>query len=153
MRRKDKAIQDPEGVRAVIRKARFLRLAMVDGGEPYLVTVCFGFDGEAFYFHSAPAGRKVEVLAGSPRVCFQLEAEAEVLTAERPCDWSVRYRSVVGYGHAAPLETDAARRRALDLILARYGAQGPQDYSEAALKGTAVYRIAIESMTGKASKM
>jgi nitroimidazol reductase NimA-like FMN-containing flavoprotein (pyridoxamine 5'-phosphate oxidase superfamily) len=153
MRRQDKAIEDPEALGAVIREARFLRLAMVDAGEPYLVTVCFGFDGEALYFHSAPTGRKVEVLAASPRVCFQLEAVAEVLTAEKPCNWSARYRSVVGYGVAAPVEGAGARRRALDLILTQYGAQGPQDYPEATLKGTAVYRIAIESLTGKASKV
>jgi nitroimidazol reductase NimA-like FMN-containing flavoprotein (pyridoxamine 5'-phosphate oxidase superfamily) len=153
MRRKDKAIADPEAVREVLRQARFLELAMVDDGEPYLVTVCFGFDGEALFFHSAPAGRKVEVLARAPRVCFQAVAQAEVLTGEKPCDWSVRYRSVVGYGRVARLTAEEERRRALDRILAQYGAAGPQAYAEAPLKGTAVFRIDIESMTGKTSKI
>ena len=43
------------GVRFVTRRScQVCRLGLCDGGEPYVVPLCFGYDGEALYFHAAP---------------------------------------------------------------------------------------------------
>ena len=31
-------------------------------GSPYIVPLCFGYDAGTLYFHSAPAGKKIDLL-------------------------------------------------------------------------------------------
>ena len=79
MRRKDKEVVDRERIDEIIRGAQVCRLAMIDGDEPYLVPLSFGYDGRAIYFHSAVEGRKVEALRRNARVCFEIDTGVEVL--------------------------------------------------------------------------
>jgi len=62
MRRKEKEITDSAEIEQIIRKARVCRLGLVDDREPYVVPVCFGYEKNAFYFHCAPEGRKIELI-------------------------------------------------------------------------------------------
>jgi nitroimidazol reductase NimA-like FMN-containing flavoprotein (pyridoxamine 5'-phosphate oxidase superfamily) len=32
------------------------------GEDPYIVSLCFGYDAEALYFRSTPGGRKIDIL-------------------------------------------------------------------------------------------
>ena len=60
MRRKDREINDKFAIESIIRKASVCRLAMVDGNRPYIVPLCFGYQGDALYFHSANVGKKLD---------------------------------------------------------------------------------------------
>ncbi len=120
MRRREKEIHDPAALRVLLERAVVCRLAFADRDEPYLVPVLFALDGGRLYVHSAREGRKMEILRRNPRVCFEVEGETRLLPAERPCDWSLRYRSVIGRGRASLVEEPAERRRALDLLVAKY---------------------------------
>jgi uncharacterized protein len=66
MRRDEKEIGYPREVRAILERARVVRVAMVDGARPYLVPLSFALDGDDLVLHSAQEGRKLDVLRRNP---------------------------------------------------------------------------------------
>jgi uncharacterized protein len=151
MRRDEKEIADRGEIDRIIRRAVVCRLAFESQGEPYLVPVCFGYDGNSLYFHCAPEGRKLDMLAPGARVCFELEADVGVITADSACGWTMAYSSVIGWGSAAIVENQAGRKAAMNTIMNQYGGpDGP--YADRALGRTAVVRIEIEQISGKCSQ-
>ena len=103
MRRAEREIRDPGELEDVIRRAEVCRLGMVDGGEPYIVPMNFGYRDGHLYFHCAREGRKLDVLRANPRVCFELEAGVRTVRGETACKWSTAYESVIGWGTATVL--------------------------------------------------
>ena len=96
MRRKDREITDRNEIELIIEKSTVCRLAMADDSGPYIVPLCFGFRNNTLYFHSAAEGKKLGFLRKNPRVCFELDCDTEVRTGGKACDFSMRYRSVIG---------------------------------------------------------
>jgi nitroimidazol reductase NimA-like FMN-containing flavoprotein (pyridoxamine 5'-phosphate oxidase superfamily) len=115
-----------------------------------VVPLCFGYADGTFYFHCALEGRKLDILRKNPNVCLELEAGVALKPGVKACEWGMNYRSVIAFGRAQWVEDPEARRRALDLIMARY-APGPYDYAQAALVKTLVLQVRAASMTGKKS--
>ena len=148
MRRQDRAITDQSALEAILRRATVCRIAMCDGQLPYVVPVCFGYAGDRLYLHCASAGRKVDVLKRNPRVCFEVDVDQEPIRGPQPCSWSIKYRSVIGFGNAVFVETHDEKRRALDLLMAHYGGEA-SSYPQDALDRVTIIRIDIESLTGK----
>ena len=86
MRRKDREITHIRTILDLVSECKVCRLAMTDGGVPYIVPLNYGYeyaDGAlTFYFHSAKEGRKLEILKKNPTVC--LEAGASLLKPRTP---------------------------------------------------------------------
>ena len=150
MRKKEKEITDPAEIEQIIKQARVCRLGLVDGSEPYVVPVCFGYENNAFYFHCAPEGRKLELIKNNNRVCLEIDTDVEITGAEKPCGWSARYRSVIGVGRAHILEDEADKIRGLTVLMRQFEGKGTAVEFEKADR-TAVVRIDIENITGKKS--
>ncbi len=150
MRRKDKEIQDPAIIEGILTAARVCRLAMVDGDRPYVVPMCFAYHDKALYLHSALKGKKIDILQDNANVCFEVDTLAETLSADEACDWSMRYQSVIGFGRAVFLESPEEKREALDIIFKRYAVY-TSDFADNRIRATAVIRIDIQDLTGKAS--
>jgi nitroimidazol reductase NimA-like FMN-containing flavoprotein (pyridoxamine 5'-phosphate oxidase superfamily) len=110
----------------------------------------YGVRNGRLYLHGAGEGTKIDLLRKNNRVCFEVDADARVVRGDSACRWSMKYRSVVGFGTARLLEDDAEKRAGLDAIMAHYGGpEGP--YDEKSFERTCVIEIEIESMTGKES--
>jgi len=148
MRRAEREIKDKGTIEEILRKATVCRLAVCDGDVPYIVPLNFGHESDRLYFHSAQEGRKIEALKANPKVCFEVDIDSELVSAGEPCGWTVRYRSVIGFGRARLLEDAAEKKRALDIIVGHYG-RGPFEYPEKATADVAVVEVEIESLTGK----
>mgnify|MGYP001825229853 CR=1 FL=1 len=150
MRRKEKQIDDPVKIAAIFEEAQVCRLAMWDGERPYLVPLSFGFADDSLYFHSATAGRKVDVLRLHPEVCFEVETELAVEKGEKACRWGMHFKSVIGTGRAVFIEDAQEKAAALQVIVRHYaGAEMPIE--PARLKTTLVFKVVIEEMTAKGS--
>ncbi len=150
MRRADKEIADRQEIDRIIGRSRVCRLALVDGGLPYIVPFSFGYDGTALYFHSAPEGRKIDLLAGNPNVCFEFDIDAEPVPSGTSCGWTMRYRSVIGSGTASFVEDPAGKRSALETIMRQY-TEGPYEFPEEALRKISVIKVVITGISGKVS--
>ena len=151
MRRKEKAMSDPSEIESMIKKSFVCRLAMCDGHQPYLVPLCFGYKDRVLYFHSAKAGRKLDILKKNNRVCFEFDTFPELVKkGQDGCDWGMKFQSVIGFGQVEMLEDEAAKRKALNVIMGQYG-DGHFHYDDAKVKITTVFCVRIEEMTGKRS--
>jgi nitroimidazol reductase NimA-like FMN-containing flavoprotein (pyridoxamine 5'-phosphate oxidase superfamily) len=139
---------DREVIESIIQQAAVCRIGLCDGGQPYVVPVCFGYEDGVLYFHSSVKGRKVDVLRGNNAVCVEFDVDQEIVKAERACKWGIKYRSVIGFGEAFFVEEAEEKRRALDIIMRHYGGE-PQDYPEATLSKTAIVRIEIQDAAAK----
>lgn len=151
MRRQEKAIGTREELSAIIRESQVIRLAMSDGGSPYMVPLNFGYDGECIYFHCAAEGTKVEILQRNSKVCFEFEKDVEIRThATLPCNWSCSFQSVIGFGQAVELKTRDEKSRGLELIMAQYSVKD-WDFTDIPLDRLKVWAIQIDSISGKQS--
>jgi hypothetical protein len=132
---------------ALLRRAEVCRLGLIEGGQPYVVPVNFGYDGERVYVHGPREGRRITAVTGGARVCFEVD-EGEIVPADRPCGYTSRFRSVIGYGTARLLESAAEKRHGLDVIMRHYGSMGEGIPPETCAI-TSVLEIEIETMDGK----
>ena len=85
------------------------------------------------------------------RVCFEADIETEVITAEVPCNYNVRYRSVLGHGQAKFLEDYNEKVEGLTVLSEHYGKKGPFEFEEWKVNRLCVIEIEVETMTGKES--
>ena len=148
MRRRDREITDRAEMEAILAEAQVCRLALADGGEPYLVPLCFAYAENAIWFHSAREGKKIALLEKNPRCCVEVDLNGGAIPDERPCGWEFRYRSVICTGVARIAGSNQEKRKGLALILQHYGA-GEYEFSEPELDRVCVVKIGISAMTGK----
>jgi hypothetical protein len=130
MRRADKEIADRREIDDVIGKSTVCRLGLVDGHLPYVVPLSFGYGGGVLYLHSAPEGRKIELLRRNPNVCFEFDVDAEPVRSNTSCGWTMRYRSVIGSGTASFIEDPPGKREALACIMRHYSIKCCEEKAE-----------------------
>lgn len=158
MKRKEKEITDRAAIDSLIERAAVCRLGLCRDGRPYVVPLNFGYENGVLYFHSARKGQKIDFISANGRVCFELDLDHEIVTADAPCRWTMKFRSVIGIGHAVIVEDGKERLRGLKVIMRHYArlAGGndtftDEEFEPAVLEKTAVIRVDIDSVTGKQS--
>jgi len=151
LRRAEKELKDPAELRAVLMRQRYLTIAMCRSGEPYLVTLSYGYDEarNCFYFHCAAEGKKLDFLKENPCVWGQIVEDLGYLQNE--CDHA--FRSVHFRGRAEMLQTTGEKKHALALMIGRLENR-PDEVrrrliSDGKLEKVTVGKITIEAMTGK----
>lgn len=154
MRRKDKELTGTKEIEAVLESALICRLGMIAGGEPYVVPMNFAYAGGRLYFHSAAAGRKIEALRTSPRVCFEAEAGVEVYRGQEgqsSCSWSMSYYSVIGYGSVRFIDDPEEKRNVLDRLATRLGAPDSRSvpFVESEAAAVCIFAVEIESWSAQ----
>jgi hypothetical protein len=153
MRRADREVLDRAGLIEILDKADACRLAFAAGGEPYIVTLSFGYEWEGelpvLYFHCAREGRKLDAMRASPRVCFELDAEHELAKGPTACSWGMKFASIVGYGTLAEVSGESERKAGLDSLMRHYGWEGAASYAEEALRATTVLSLRATELSGK----
>jgi len=152
MRKTEREITDRSVIDTIMQSSRVFRLGLTDGNAPYVVPLCFGYDGQALYFHCAPEGRKIELLRRNNKVCFEVDLLEEIIEHEQACRWGLRFQSVIGSGTATFLETIEEKRQGLEILMKQYS---PNDFTfpEDILSHTMVVRIDIESISGKHGRL
>jgi uncharacterized protein len=149
MRKKEYEITDIGEIEAILKKADICRLAMTDGAAPYIVPLNFGYRDRALYFHTGHAGKKIDILKKNNTVCFEVDVDAELISADTACGYGMKYRSVVGAGRAEFVEDREAKRNALDIIMGHYSEHDGWEYRENSFERTCIIKVAIETMTGR----
>ncbi len=152
MRRKDKEITDQKIIREILESSEICRLGLVDNNEAYIIPVNFAFHDGSIYIHSAMNGRKMEILKRNNKVAFEMESLTSIISGPQPCDWTARYRSVMGKGVIDIEVNTEQKKQALDLIMKKYGWQNNElVYDDALLLRVCILKLKIESITGKQS--
>ncbi|MFH1103068.1 MAG: pyridoxamine 5'-phosphate oxidase family protein [Pseudomonadota bacterium] len=150
MRRKEKEILNKEEIESIIRKSAVCRLAMAEKETPYVVPLCFGYDQNTLFFHSATEGKKLDILRKNNSVCVEFDTDHEILKNEKACRWGMRYASVIAFGKASFVEHPDEKRKAMDLIMRQYS-DAAFHYSDEDLGKISIIRVTLDLMTGKRS--
>lgn len=152
MRRKDKEIDNKEKIEQILEKSAVCRIALCDQGRPYLVPMNFGYQNHCLYLHSASEGRKVEILRRNNSICFQMDCGVELVKADQPCKWGMKYSSVIGSGKARFIEDYQEKIMALDVIMQKYDPGRIFHYDEQIVRDLTVLKVEISELTGKMSR-
>ena len=155
MRRTDRQITDPGHMETILQNAACLRLGLVDGGLAYIVPMSFGMrveDGKlCLYFHSAPQGRKIELIEEAGIASFEADTDIGIIQANQACAFSSSYQSVMGHGKIEILHDEADKLHALRILMEHYTGQDAWEIPTQSLDGVAAIKLTVEAMTGKAS--
>jgi len=161
MRRKNYAVQDPDWIRSLLKKARYGVLATEAAGQPFAYPRLYVYDDNdaadkfgVIFTHGAKAGRTWSNLQANARVCFNVCEMGELLPAKKAGDFNVNFDSVVVFGEMHPVTDDHQAERALYLLIEKYFPQSKPELDYEAitseeLQRTAVYRLEIKAWSGK----
>lgn len=152
MRRIEKAVTNPAELEQILWQGKVCMLAIAAEPTPYLVPLSYGYRDEVLYFHSAAQGHKIELLKNNPLVSFSVFIDLGIVEAEEACHWGVRFRSVTGRGRVEFIEDQEQKETALALLMAQYSDK-EFDFPVAAVEGTTVFKLVIEQMVGKQSRI
>ena len=151
MRKANQEIINQEELEEILKAALICRIAMMDGNLPYIIPLNYGYSNGCLFIHSAPEGKKIDLMGQSPEVCFEVEDTMEITKGEKACDWSTRYRSIVGYGSMEILSDEKSKQEGLEVIMAQHGAPELIEFNPKNMKRMVILKLTISSMTGKQS--
>jgi nitroimidazol reductase NimA-like FMN-containing flavoprotein (pyridoxamine 5'-phosphate oxidase superfamily) len=156
MRREDKEIIDKEIIETIMQEADYCVIALTDDETPYNVPMNFGYRNNSLYLHSYHEGRKIDILKKNNKVSFVVTDKTEIKPSETPCNWGMKYMSVMGFGKASLIDDTTEKIEALDIIMAKYSGDTKHinkkfDYSEDMIKRIVVINVNVNEMTCKIS--
>jgi nitroimidazol reductase NimA-like FMN-containing flavoprotein (pyridoxamine 5'-phosphate oxidase superfamily) len=159
IRRKERA-KDDVWIRGFLHRAPIGVIATTCDDQPFLVSRNFAYDEErhVIYMHGARKGRTYENILANPRVCFSVSEMGRLLPADEAIEFGVEYAGAVVFGRAAIVDDLSEAVHGLQLLMDKYfhHLKSGVDYAPIvpeAIKVTAVFRIDIESWSGKEKKV
>ena len=150
MRRSDRTINTEETFR-VLQEGEYGVLSIVGpDNQPYGVPVSFCIIENSIYFHCAVEGHKIDNVTHNPKVSFCVIGKTCVL----PDKFATKYESAIIFGLLTEA-LDDEKQKALEGLLHKYSKEYFNEglkYITALNEKTRVFKIAIDTMTGKARK-
>ncbi|MFN8529522.1 MAG: pyridoxamine 5'-phosphate oxidase family protein [Anaerolineae bacterium] len=160
VRRSDRQVTDEAWIVDLVKRAPIGYLATAHDGQPFINSNLFVYDEakHAIYMHTARVGRTRANVEESPRVCFTVTEMGRLLPADEALEFSVEYSGVVAFGAAAIVEDPVEQRYCLQSLMDKYfphlkPGEHYRPIVDEELVRTSVYRIDIETWTGKRKKV
>lgn len=101
----DKAVTDRATLHAILDAGRVAHVAIVDGGQPYVLPVGYARDGERVLLHGSTGSRLFRALAAGAPTCFTVTLLDGLVLARSAFESSMNYRCVTVLGTATALDT------------------------------------------------
>jgi len=154
MTRRELEITDRREIRDILDRCGVVHIGMVDGGEPYVVPMNYGYtmddDGRlSLFIHGATQGRKIDVMRANPRVFVEMECDLEPFSGDVACRYGLAYRSLMGRGKAVFVDDPVEKAAALNHLMRTQMGKGDFEFTEKLVKVVAVIRIDVEEYTAK----
>ena len=119
--RREKLITDIDTVIDILEKSKVLHLGLVDGDEPYVVPMNYGYtmdEGKlTLWLHGATQGRKYDVIRKNPKVFFEMECDLQPFEGDVACKYGISYSSLMGRGTAVVIEDSQEKQDALTFLM------------------------------------
>lgn len=151
--KREREVTDPATILEILDKSKVVNVAMIDGDEPYLVPLNYGYtmeDGKlTLYVHGATTGRKLDVLHANPKVFIELDCDRMPFDGKVPCQYGMIYSSVMGKGKAVILEDPQEKMAALTILMKTQTGKD-FEFNERLVSIVSVIRIDVEEYTAKA---
>ena len=152
-RKPERGSHDREVLNGVLDTARVGHMSFVVNGEPHILPMAYGRDGDFLVFHASTGSHPFRMLAEGAPCCFAVTHIDGLVLARSANDSSMNYRSAVVYGVCEKVSDEAEKWRVLDLITdhllpERRGALRPMTKKEVA--ATLVLRLPLTEFSVKA---
>ncbi len=153
MTRREHQITDRAEIIDILDRCKILHLGLVDGDEPYVVPMNYGYtmgeDGTlSVYIHGAVKGRKLDVMQANPKVFFEMECDVQPFDGQLPCQYGTAYKSLMGRGRAVILETPEEKMAALTTLMKTQTGKD-FEFNERLVSIVSVVRIDVLEYTAK----
>ena len=152
MRRNDRA-QDRDFSLSLIDRCTHGVMALSTGESvPYCLPLSFARVGDDLFFHCAREGRKVDLLRRFPQVCVTFVGEDRPAFVA-PAEYTTYFQSVLITGRACEVTDPAEKTEALRVLCQKVTPEHMEGFAaamEKSLAVTAVWKIHMEEITGKA---
>lgn len=148
MRRQDREITEISEIEEILRKGQVCHIGLSCGDQPYVVPMNYGYRDGYLYLHSAPEGQKVDMARKNPKICFQVDVDTEVVSGPEACNWSCKYRSVIGTGRVEFPEKIEEKAEALNVLMEHYSGK-TFEFPPQAISRVLIWKVKVDSITGK----
>lgn len=121
MTRRERQIFDIDKILEILKKSKVVHIGMVDGDEPYVVPMNYGYTYEneklTLWLHGATTGRKLDVIRKNPKVFFEMECDLIPFEGDVACKYGLSYSSLMGKGIATIIEDSEEKQKTLSLLM------------------------------------
>lgn len=153
MTKREHRITDQNEIRDILDRAMIIHLGLVDGDEPYVVPMNYGYtmdeDGTlSIYVHGAVRGRKLDIMRRNPKVFLEMECDVQPFEGDLPCQYGTAYKSLMGRGTAVILETAEEKMAALTKFMKTQTGKD-FEFNERLVSIVSVVRIDVAEYTAK----
>jgi nitroimidazol reductase NimA-like FMN-containing flavoprotein (pyridoxamine 5'-phosphate oxidase superfamily) len=151
---REKAAYDHETVHGVLDAGLVAHVAFIQDGEPVVVPMLYGREGETLFLHGARKARVIRLLEGAATTCANVTLLDGLVYARSAFESSMNYRSATVFGKARLIEGNDDKLHALRVISE---CTMPGRWSEVRdsldneIKMTGVIALTIESASAKIS--
>ncbi len=151
---REKGEYDRETVHGILDAGLVAHVAFVQDGEPVVVPMLYGREGETLFLHGARKARVIRLLEKTRRACINVTLLDGLVFARSAFNSSMNYRSVTVFGPARLVDDLDENKQALDVInectMPGRRAELRESY-ENELKMTGVIAVDIEAASAKIS--
>lgn len=151
---KEKADYDKETVHSILDSALLASVGFVQDGQPVVVPMLYGREGETIYLHGARKARVIRLLESTTTACMNVTHLDALVYARSAFNSSMNYRSATVFGRPRLIEDPDEKLHALRVI-SECTMPGRWDEvresHEKEIKMTGVIAMAIESASAKIS--
>lgn len=152
MTRREREITDINQITAILDRAKVLHLGLVDGDEPYVVPMNYGYlmnDGKlTVYLHGARRGRKIDVIKANPKVFFEAVCGITPFEGDIACRYGIAYESVMAKGKAVIVEDVEEKKKAMSVLMKTQTGKD-FEFEDKMVAFVSVIRIDVENFTAK----
>lgn len=149
MRRHEKEITDISEIEEILQKGQVCHIGLSNDGQPYVVPMNYGYRDGYLYLHSASEGQKVDMARKNPKICFEVDIDGEVYSSgPESCNWSCKYRSVIGTGRVEFTEKAEEKAEALNVMMEHYSGK-TFEFSPQAISRVLIWKVKVDRITGK----
>lgn len=147
-----RATYDRETVHAILDAGLVCHVGVAVDGQPYVVPMAYGRDGERLLLHGSVASRLGDALTRGAPVCVTVTHLDGLVFARSGFSSSMNYRSVMVLGRAREITDPEEKIRALDVIADHLaaGRSGEQrEHTEKEVAATRVLEVPLEEVSAK----
>ena len=146
MRRFRQELSENESLE-ILKRGKVAVMAVAGNDDyPYAIPLNYVYDNGYVYLHSASQGHKIDALKKNPKCSLCVVDMDDVI----PEKFTSYFRSVIAFGNAEFVTSEAAKIKALRLLCEKYSPGfNPSDEINKSLKSVTVIAIRLEKVTGK----
>ncbi len=151
---REKARYDKETVHDILDSALLASVGFVEDGQPVVVPMLFGREGETVFLHGARKARIIRLLEGTATACMNVTHVDALVFARSAFNSSMNYRSATVFGTPRLVGEADEKLHALRVITERTMPgrwDELRDPHEKEVKMTGVIALDIESASAKVS--